>query len=215
MSDNKFKVEFTLKQHTPIIHFQSDQSGATLRATELKPKLDRFLIEKVFNGKNNKQNYEKYLIDKDKDAFNYKIKIDYPLEKHELDIISPLFFGNMGSGVKKKSKKYNQTFKIEFQSLKHYELIEIIKNNFPTFLAKTNFGMRQTKGFGSFYLDESSKFYIPIEKTVNDIYYLEIQSTDPKKIDETIKYFWTRFKSGINLNFNNQASKDYIRQKEN
>lgn len=26
-----------LKQHTPIIHFQWDQKGATLRATELKP----------------------------------------------------------------------------------------------------------------------------------------------------------------------------------
>lgn len=40
---NKYKVEFTLKQHTPIIHFQSEQVGATLRATELKPKFDRFI----------------------------------------------------------------------------------------------------------------------------------------------------------------------------
>jgi len=42
---SKFKLEFTLKQHTPLIHFQSNQKGATLRATELKPKLDKFLIE--------------------------------------------------------------------------------------------------------------------------------------------------------------------------
>ena len=47
MTESKFKVNFTLKQHTPIIHFQSDQSGATLRATELKPKLDSFLIEQL------------------------------------------------------------------------------------------------------------------------------------------------------------------------
>ena len=42
-----YKIEFTLKQHTPIIHFQHDQDGATLRATEVKPKLDRFIIEKL------------------------------------------------------------------------------------------------------------------------------------------------------------------------
>lgn len=33
----------TLRQHTPLIHFQHDQDGATLRASEVKPKLDRFL----------------------------------------------------------------------------------------------------------------------------------------------------------------------------
>lgn len=42
-----YKIEFTLKQHTPIIHFQHNQEGATLRATEVKPKLDRFIIEKL------------------------------------------------------------------------------------------------------------------------------------------------------------------------
>ena len=43
---SNFKLTFKLKQHTPLIHFQHDQTGATLRATELKPKLDRFLVEK-------------------------------------------------------------------------------------------------------------------------------------------------------------------------
>ena len=33
---SKFKVEFQLKQHTPIIHFQADQNGATLRALKHK-----------------------------------------------------------------------------------------------------------------------------------------------------------------------------------
>jgi hypothetical protein len=44
-----YKLEFTLKQHTPLIHFQHDQEGATLRATEVKPKLDKFVIEKLTN----------------------------------------------------------------------------------------------------------------------------------------------------------------------
>ena len=42
-----YKIVFTLKQHTPLIHFQHDQAGATLRATEVKPKLDRFITEKI------------------------------------------------------------------------------------------------------------------------------------------------------------------------
>jgi hypothetical protein len=44
-----YKLEFTLKQHTPLIHFQHDQAGATLRATEVKPKLDQFIMKKLLN----------------------------------------------------------------------------------------------------------------------------------------------------------------------
>ena len=40
-----------LKQHTPLIHFQHDQEGATLRASEVKPKLDRFILTEL--GKSN------------------------------------------------------------------------------------------------------------------------------------------------------------------
>lgn len=41
------KIEIYLKQHTPIIHFQHNQDGATLRASEVKPKLDRFILTKL------------------------------------------------------------------------------------------------------------------------------------------------------------------------
>ena len=46
--NNPFQIQFTLRQHTPIIHFQHHQDGATLRASEVKPKLDKFLIEKLY-----------------------------------------------------------------------------------------------------------------------------------------------------------------------
>lgn len=49
-----YTLKFTLKQHTPLIHFQHDQAGATLRATEVKPKLDRFIIEKLTGQKGEK-----------------------------------------------------------------------------------------------------------------------------------------------------------------
>lgn len=60
MSD--YKLTFKLKQHTPIIHFQHDQFGATLRASELKSKLDKFLIENSFGGILNFGSYKEFLI---------------------------------------------------------------------------------------------------------------------------------------------------------
>lgn len=41
------EINVKLIQHTPLLHFQYDSEGATLRATEVKPKLDRFLISKL------------------------------------------------------------------------------------------------------------------------------------------------------------------------
>ncbi|MDR2511859.1 MAG: hypothetical protein LBC89_05320 [Bacteroidales bacterium] len=40
-------LKITLKQHTPLIHFQHAQEDATLRATEVKPKLDKFILTKL------------------------------------------------------------------------------------------------------------------------------------------------------------------------
>ena len=39
-----YRLQVKLKQHTPLIHFQWNQKGATLRASELKPKLDKFIM---------------------------------------------------------------------------------------------------------------------------------------------------------------------------
>ena len=142
---SKFKISFTLKQHTPLIHFQSNQSGATLRATELKPKFDKFLL-----GKNpNLENDEGHL--------KYKVKIEpNKTQSQNIENRNPLFFGNMGDGNDKKFKTYNNSFKIEFFSF-DLEILNEIKNNFEKFLAITNFGTRQSKGFGSFYI-ENKKF---------------------------------------------------------
>jgi len=40
-----YKEKFELQQITPMIHFQWNEDGATVRATEMKPKLDRFILE--------------------------------------------------------------------------------------------------------------------------------------------------------------------------
>jgi len=153
---SKFKVEFTLKQHTPIIHFQSDQSGATLRATELKPKFDRFLKKYAFAGKIP----DELKIDKSKDALNYKVKIlqdtkepskyTYKTfiskrDRDKVDIRMGSYFGNSKALL-------SDTVNVTFQVLQneHKILIEKIREYFADFILITNFGTRQNKGFGSF-----------------------------------------------------------------
>ena len=98
---NMYKTTITLKQHTPIIHFQHDQEGATLRATELKPKLDRFLIKKLGNEWSENKSFWKVGGSKGMhDALDYKIRIVQRgnlelMEEHRGSPITPMFFANM------------------------------------------------------------------------------------------------------------------------
>lgn len=157
MSNSKFKVEFTLKQHTPMIHFQSDQSGATLRASELKPKFDRFLKKYVFDG----IIPSKYKIASDKEAIDYKVNISTASNsKHILTYKTYIgkkdrgnpslkvgsYFGN------EKALLVKDEIMVSFLSLNKYneEIIALIKKYFIDFINITNFGTRQNKGFGSF-----------------------------------------------------------------
>jgi hypothetical protein len=193
---SKFKLEFTLKQHTPIIHFQSDQAGATLRATELKPKLDRFLIE-AFNKEG--VDYSKFLIAGQDGALDYKVSITPDLSNAEtIETIdgrgreqsNPLFFGNMGDGEYKKFKHNKNSIKLTLFSYKS-ELVEHLNNKFEAFLANTNFGTRQSKGFGSFYLNR------PFNKNLvnHKVYSFTVNAN---RWEEDIKHFYSFLRAGIN-----------------
>jgi len=181
---SNFKVEFTLKQHTPIIHFQSDQSGATLRATELKPKFDKFLLEKVpdLPVKVNANGHK---------SLDYKIKIEPNLARaEEINSKDSLFFGNMGDGDDKKYKQYQRTFKIEFFSFIS-KIQEAIEEYFENFLANTNFGTRQSKGYGSFYIYNKQFDKLLINKKVYNF-----SSTNWEK---DIKVLYSFLRQGINI----------------
>ena len=41
----RFQKTYTLLPQSPLIHFQSEQPGAALRATEVKPKLDKYALK--------------------------------------------------------------------------------------------------------------------------------------------------------------------------
>ena len=209
---SKFKIEFSLKQHTPLIHFQSEQSGATLRATELKPKFDRFLIEHVFDD--DFENYKSFLIGykepkkptdkimtkkdfKGKMALDYKVKIikkKVSDDKTDLNGLPDdrLFMGNMGGGTIQ--QMYHRNFESTVSIIVFDEkLREEIKDSFSSFMMQTNFGGGSSKGFGSFTDKENKVINYP-----NNCYSFKIGSNKLEDVYESISYFYKMLKSGIN-----------------
>ena len=191
---SQFKATFTLKQHTPLIHFQSDQSGATLRATELKPKLDRFLIE-MFKTKG--VDYKPYLINGQERALDYKVRIvKKKISDDKIDINGlpdeRLFMGNMGGGDTK------QMFHRNFESIVtvntfNKDLKKIIENNFSDFIFQTNFGGGASKGFGSFSNQKETITNYP-----DNCYSFKVGRKQLEAVYNSIYYFYKMLKSGIN-----------------
>jgi hypothetical protein len=208
------KLSFTLKQHTPIIHFQHEQQGATLRATELKPKLDKFLIEKFIQEGTD---YEEWLIPGQERALNYKVNINAPKSNvpfpFQIPEGYPLFFGNMNQeSGDLKSFIFSDDIRIEFKSFKN-DLIKIINENISNFFLYNNFGTRQSKGFGSFTISNTNinysnfDLYFKIElNNISDRLFQRI--IDPDRNHKTIvdytrlftqiDIFYKNLRSGIN-----------------
>jgi hypothetical protein len=154
---NPFAITLRLQQHSPLIHFQHDQAGATLRATELKPKLDKYLITEVFKDF---QVYKKFLVEHDKKKYE-KLK-GQEKEKYEKDIHKALdckikIMADPGKVDKKTISIITMDktgVRYPLQTLElfsfHTGLLEKIKEIVDDFFILHNFGLRQSKGFGCF-----------------------------------------------------------------
>ncbi len=202
---SNFKLEFKLIQHTPIIHFQSYQDGATLRGTELKPKLDKFLIKYIF--RDNFDDYKEFLKDfstktESRDiklAFNYKVAIkssnikfyDIDLKNKNSKINSfPCFFAMMGDEWQNNKKRFSiegNFLTVEIKSF-NTKLLKIIEKNFALFLAITNFGTRQSKGFGSFYLADRNDIEEAIMNVKNECWSFPITINNRTQRDNLINW---------------------------
>lgn len=85
-------LEFTLQQHTPMLHFQASQERATLRASDVKPRFDRWLIKKVW-----KDNFDEccsYLVgysdkfsEEQRDNFRQKFDDGYRALNYKMRIV--------------------------------------------------------------------------------------------------------------------------------
>ena len=201
-----FQLKYKLVQQTPMIHFQHDQKGATLRATEVKPKLDKFIIEKM-GGKEKVP--ENWFIG-DTQALNYKMRI-CAYGKQDLKPVGiktdyDIFYGNMGS-EKDKFKAITGDAEITFicfvSELKHY-----INDVIAEFFIISNFGTMQSKGFGSYIVDEKdiSKDIIVqclTEASGAECCYCFSAGASPFK---DIKTLYGVMKSGYNINKEYQRS---------
>lgn len=144
-----FQKNYLLKAQSPMIHFQHDTAGACLRATEVKPKLDRFLIRKF---RQQKIDFSAWKSTKDHEALDYRMTLKAGADhRGKLTIRDfPIYYGNMGNGAQKDIVFRDCTLTI---TCFIKELREQIDRYIGDFFIVTNFGTMQDKGFGSFAVD--------------------------------------------------------------
>lgn len=182
-----WQKEYKLVQHTPLIHFQHSEPHACLRATEVKPKLDRFLIEQLEkDDRFGDGRWKKWFVgDGSQQSFDYMMRITPNSEQVErtqsieraiaraehrppnasFHEIHKNYFGNMVSG-----NNIQATIRETFKESLFYkdgltltircfipELLTFIDEHIRGFFMMHNFGTRQRKGFGSFTVDISTK----------------------------------------------------------
>ncbi len=203
-----YTLEIKLKQHTPLIHFNADEAGASLRLTELKPKLDKLLVEKLGGReavfRNHLFKIKSYDASKEKQGYRekldislmYNVRFETTPEKEVSQISNkyPNFFANMGGVKEKKFSKLKSATNLIFKSI-HPELIGLIEENIDSFLDKTNFGTRQSKGFGSFSRKTTSTlpFYFEIDLADYESFNID------KLVFQHIELFYKTLRSGINI----------------
>lgn len=132
---NDWQKKYKLVQHTPLIHFQHSEPHACLRATEVKPKLDRFLIEQLEkDDRFGDGRWKKWFVgDGSQQSFDYMMRITPNSEQVErtqsieraiaraehrspnasLHEIHKNYFGNMASGnnIQDTVQAIQETFK--------------------------------------------------------------------------------------------------------
>ena len=212
------KIAFNLKQHTPIIHFQSGQKGATLRATELKPKIDNFLATDLKDIDTDLFNqYEKLSKDNSTPPNTKPAPLKYKLSVKARDNNSaPIKFGSYinrreqdklrGDGITPKSGTAyfgdllaikNDKITIEVFSF-NKKITELIKKSLPYVLAYNNFGTRQSKGFGCYLPEDMTEeeFKNILEKRYDCLVF---QAKSENKVFETINTVYQLLKSGLNF----------------
>ena len=202
-----FQKEYDLKAHSPLIHFQSDSSGATLRATEVKPKLDRYILKHC-------KDIPKEWI---RDNVNGKISLDYKLRIIATESKPPfnigrgtpydIYYGNMGENAQVKKGVMNNAKLIV--TCFHGDLRDYIDEIIGDFFIVTNFGTMQSKGFGSFTVNQKqdnpniNNSYRHIVKALKSEYtkggYCYTFRTNEQFAFKNIKTIYSLIKSGLNF----------------
>jgi hypothetical protein len=153
-----FKHTVLLDQQTPLIHFQHGEPGATIRGSELKPKLDRFMIRLLGGLDAARANQGTWFANDHQDALAYKVRLAGIGGKQVVTSLNRSYFGNLRSGRgRDRDRDRPDRYGVEYP-----EGVELsifcpdsvlwaqVNKWLQWFFWTNNFGTRQSKGFGSF-----------------------------------------------------------------
>jgi|GEM_PF-2035343 len=207
-------THYDLAQQTPLIHFQHEEEGATLRGSEVKPKLDKFILKKLGEAEWEKGfSFDKddYRISNQSLALNYKVRFkasknisgSHPvhIKGKGLKGIGSYFFTESEERNIMQSSFYEQ---IEMQIICNSELKNhITRELLCEFFAIHNFGFRQNKGFGSFIIKGTERESLKYASVITGYYLEEVSAKDNQKpfttqILNSIDNFWKVTKNGVN-----------------
>lgn len=207
-----FTKEYQLIQHTMLIHFQAGHTDGTnvcLRASEVKPKLDRFLVKKMKHTLK-----ESWIQSRHTNKIDIALKYRMTIKASEVKLVNvneipKIFYGNMDPN---NEEKKNAVIFPEGVSVKIIcmipELLNEIDHVIGEFFAVTNFGTMQDKGFGSFTVKSTSIENICKALSENfDVktyYVVDVRtggcsSQAQNELFDTVKQIYSIMKSGQNF----------------
>ena len=223
-------MTYQLKQQTPMIHFQSGENGAALRASEVKPKLDSLIITQ--HERDRKPIPDIWYISREHPALNYKMRFEAKGNSQAVEIPYSIFYANMGSEQKLKMVIGDCIMTIVCFIP---ELAKVIQESLAGFFIANTFGFMQGKGFGGYLLGDGDM--LPSQEQVKSalqqvwrckkVYAIttklpvvvvkrksiidgRTKETVPNNIfDHIIKPFHSMMKSGIN---NDRYERSYLFQ---
>lgn len=207
------RITFTLTQITPIAHFDYDNECVTptIRVTEVKPKLDRFL-KKMYSRSHTDESMPEdwFIVDSSgerTEALDYKMHITPRANSSQQFRISKNdysnkynFLANMSGDEARSGGAHEDAARFVMENCLlsgqivsfHESLLAfmnkpIVKNLTPIdmFFACTNFGMRQDKGFGEFVTNplllQGPSASDLFEEVLNSVYGNYVYSTELEK----------------------------------
>lgn len=203
-----FIRSYNLTAQTPLIHFQWRMRDAALRASEVKPKLDRFIL-KSFAENENTVPGEWYGSEENR-ALDYKMQIQRTTEKEWIDTnkIKSYF-----TSFSDKEGKRSIFFDCRLDIICHIpDLAEYIDKNIKKFFILNVFGARQSKGFGGFLVEGTTpeEVYEEISGKYGTFLYAETEETATTL--QKLNHMYTLYsvmKNGINRTSYSEKTGEY------
>lgn len=170
----EFKLDLLLEPQSPMLHFQWNQKGVSLRASEVKPKLDRFLLKKLCKKEEldmeqikKKESIKHMFTSPDHNALNYKMEIGTNKRPIVIDLEEKgtrfdIHYANSGKPWTDKIRGLLFEPMVTILCF-NQELRSLIEENIVEFFLVTNFGTMQNKGFGSF-IPKECNFKVKLEE---------------------------------------------------